>query len=75
MARLSLRMLALATVLVASAACSADAPLAPTGAGPSLDELCGPGTYGSGHVCSQSTTTTTDTSTVGRGPGTYGSGH
>ena len=61
--------------IVGAAACSADAPLMPTPERPLLD--CGPGTYGSGHVCSTSTETTTTASpdSTGRGPGTYGSGH
>jgi hypothetical protein len=75
MSGLSLRMLAFTTVLATFAACTDDTPVAPTPAGPSLDELCGPGTYGSGHVCSQSTTTTAAGDSVARGPGTYGSGH
>jgi hypothetical protein len=78
MKRVSL-ILAMAIALVAAgAACSStDAPLIPVAERPQLD--CGPGTYGSGHVCSAPEDTTTNTTsladTTERGPGTYGSGH
>jgi hypothetical protein len=61
--------------LVGPAACSTDSPLVPAPDQPLLD--CGPGTYGSGHVCTTSSgaTATTSSDSTGRGPGTYGSGH